>query len=106
MDAGSDTAPAAAPDVAHAIHLWWQPPDWRFGGWYINLQEPIRPTPLGFDFMYHLLDVVIDPDLSWRWKDEEELEKAVGLSLMTRREVDGSAPRASVSSLSPPFCER
>ncbi|MBA2556665.1 MAG: DUF402 domain-containing protein [Chloroflexi bacterium] len=42
--------------MAHAIHLWWQPPDWRFGGWYINLQEPIRPTPLGFDFMDHLLD--------------------------------------------------
>ncbi len=21
------------PEVAHAIHLWWRPPDWRFGGW-------------------------------------------------------------------------
>lgn len=25
------------PGVAHSIHLWWPPPDWRFGGWYINL---------------------------------------------------------------------
>lgn len=61
------------PGVAHAIHLWWFPPDWRFGGWYINLQEPIRPTRLGFDSMDHILDVVIEPDLSWRWKDEDEL---------------------------------
>lgn len=77
------------PGVAHAIHLWWLSPDWRFGGWYINLQEPIRPTPLGFDFMDHVLDVVIDPDLSWRWKDEEELEEAVRLGLLTRQAADG-----------------
>jgi hypothetical protein len=76
------------PGVAHSIHLWWLPPDWRFGGWYINLQEPIRPSPLGFDFMDHVLDVVIDPDLSWRWKDEEELAEAVGLGLVTPQEAD------------------
>src|SRR5688500_16321414 len=41
------------PHVAHAIHLWWRAPDWRFGGWYVNLQEPIRPTPVGYDTMDH-----------------------------------------------------
>lgn len=73
-----------APGVSHAIHLWWLPPHWRFGGWYVNLQEPIRPTRLGFDYMDQMLDVVIDADLSWRWKDEEELEEAVVLGLVTR----------------------
>ena len=84
------------PGAAHAIHLWWLPPDWRFGGWYINLQEPIRPTPLGFDFMDHMLDVVIDPDLSWRWKDEDELVQAVALGLLTPSEaaaIRGEAER-------------
>jgi hypothetical protein len=76
------------PGAAHAIHLWWLPPDWRFGGWYVNLQEPIRRTSLGFDYMDRMLDIVIEPDLSWRWKDEDELEAAVNDGLVTRAWAD------------------
>jgi hypothetical protein len=98
------------PGVAHAIHLWWLPPDWRFGGWYINLQEPIRPTRLGFDFMDHLLDVVIEPDLSWRWKDEEELAEAVRLGLLTPQGADairaeGERVIAQLEARQSPFCD-
>ena len=33
---------------------------------------------IGFDYMDHVLDVVVDPDRSaWRWKDEDELKEAV-----------------------------
>jgi len=42
-------------------------------GWYVNLQEPLRRTPLGFETMDLVLDVVIDLDGAWRWKDEDEL---------------------------------
>ena len=76
------------PGAAHAIHLWWLPPDWRFGGWYVNLQEPIRRTSLGFDYMDQMLDIVIEPDLSWRWKDADELEAAVNDGLVTRAWAD------------------
>lgn len=39
--------------------------------WYINLQEPIRRTRIGFDTMDHMLDVVIQPDMTeWKWKDD------------------------------------
>jgi hypothetical protein len=98
------------PGVAHSIHLWWLPPDWRFGGWYINLQEPIRPTALGFDSMDHVLDVVIDPDLSWRWKDEKELATAVDLGLMTlehARDIRGEGERVigQLEARQPPFCD-
>ena len=45
--------------------------------WYINLQDPIRRTEIGFDTMDHMLDVVISPDMdSWEWKDEDELAAA------------------------------
>jgi predicted RNA-binding protein associated with RNAse of E/G family len=41
--------------------------------WYVNLQEPIRRTPIGFDTMDNMLDVVISPDMStWHWKDDDE----------------------------------
>ena len=98
------------PGVAHAIHLWWLPPDWRFGGWYINLQEPIRPTRLGFDSMDHVLDVVIDPDLSWRWKDEEELDEAVEMGIVRvddAREIRAEGERVirRLESRSAPFCD-
>ena len=41
-------------------------------GWYVNLQQPLRRTPLGFEAMDMMLDVVVEPDLTWRWKDEDE----------------------------------
>lgn len=98
------------PDVGYSVHLWWLPPDWRFGGWYINLQEPIRPTRFGYDSMDQLLDVVIEPDLSWRWKDEDELREAVELGIMSgeraeavRREAERAIAR--LEARRPPFCD-
>lgn len=45
--------------------------------WYVNLQEPIRRTPIGFDTMDNMLDVVISSDMStWRWKDDDEFAEA------------------------------
>ncbi len=98
------------PGAAHAIHLWWLPPDWRFGGWYVNLQEPIRRTLLGYDFMDHVLDIVIDPDRSWRWKDEDELAAAVRLAVITDREAhairaEGERVIASLEAHLSPFCD-
>lgn len=98
------------PDVSHAIHLWWTPPDWRFGGWYVNLQDPIRPTPLGFDYMDHMLDIVIEPDLSWRWKDEDEFAEALEIGLMSRRQADairaeGERVVERLEARRSPFCD-
>lgn len=45
--------------------------------WYVNLQEPIRRTPIGFDTMDNMLDVVISTDMSaWSWKDDDEFAEA------------------------------
>ncbi len=44
----------------------------RLAMWYVNLQDPLRRTPLGFDYLDQELDIIISPDLSdYRWKDEE-----------------------------------
>lgn len=98
------------PDLAHAIHLWWLAPDWRFGGWYINLQEPIRPTALGYDTMDRILDVVIEPDLSWRWKDEDELDEAIQTGLVTPLQAEsiraeGLRVIRRLEARKPPFCD-
>ncbi len=43
------------PGAAHAATALWAGSG-AFTGWHINLQEPLRRTPLGFDTMDHLLD--------------------------------------------------
>lgn len=55
-----------------------------FHGYYINLEEPFRRTPLGFDTNDHTLDIVVAPDLTWRWKDEEEFEERLRTGIYSR----------------------
>ena len=48
---------------------------------------PFRRSPLGFDTLDNVLDIVIAPDGTWRWKDEEELDGWVARGRFTRDEV-------------------
>lgn len=41
----------------------------------------LRRTPLGFRAMDLLLDVVVEPDLRWRWKDEEQFRRIIELGI-------------------------
>src|SRR5262245_31896084 len=51
-------------------------PDGRFDGWYANLEVPAqrwRDGDLcGLDTVDWDLDVLAEPDRTWRWKDEQE----------------------------------
>lgn len=66
------------PGAAHTLHLFWDDASLAFLGWYVNLEAPWRRTPIGFDTLEQLLDVVLEPDLSsWKLKDDDELQWAV-----------------------------
>ena len=75
---------------ARAGHSFWAIWDeqWKFQQWYVNLQEPLRRTPFGFDTADNVLDLVIERDLTWRWKDEHELEEAVRVGRFTSEEAE------------------
>jgi hypothetical protein len=60
----------------HAVWISWSEPGVQLG-WYVNLQFPWRRTSIGIETMDLMLDIVVDPDLSWRLKDEEEFEEVV-----------------------------
>lgn len=53
---------------------------------YVNFQRPLRRTPIGIDTFDLLLDLVIEPDGSCRWKDEGEYEQGRRLGIVTDAE--------------------
>jgi Protein of unknown function (DUF402) len=61
----------AWPDIPYSVLLW--AAEDRRCVWYVNLEDPLERTPIGFDTVDHALDVLIELDRSsWRWKDEEK----------------------------------
>lgn len=64
----------------YSLNLFWNA-DWEFLEWYVQLQDPLRRSHAGFDTVDHLIDVVVEPDGSWAWKDEDELAQGVELGL-------------------------
>src|SRR5690606_31639281 len=45
--------------------------------------EPLRRTTVGIDTQDHTLDIVVNPDLTWRWRDEAELVSHVAHGFYT-----------------------
>lgn len=64
------------PEEWHAVWVSWLPTGDHLG-WYINLQRPFTRTAIGFESMDLMLDVVVYPDGTWRWKDADEFEQIV-----------------------------
>jgi hypothetical protein len=73
--------------IGHSLELLWHADGDAFAGWYVNLQEPLRRSPLGFDTDDLALDIRVDPDGNWRWKDEDELEALVAAGRFTGAEA-------------------
>lgn len=65
------------PGAAHALLGFREEHREALACWYINLQEPLRRAPLGFDTLDQILDIVVSPDRrSWSWKDDEDFAEA------------------------------
>ena len=84
---GSHALRLLRPGAAHCLYLFWAEADWAFQGWYVNLQTPYARSPLGFDTRDHALDIVVDADGRWRWKDEDDLEFATRVGAFTAAEA-------------------
>ena len=64
------------PDQHRATCVIWSR-DREFSGWYVNMQSRLTRTPLGFDLRDHQLDILVEPNREWRWKDKDELDICV-----------------------------
>jgi predicted RNA-binding protein associated with RNAse of E/G family len=73
------------PGASHSVLLFWdgRGPERRFLRYFVNLEDPFRRTPAGFDTRDHTLDIVVTPELECAWRDEDEFESHVELGLYT-----------------------
>ena len=65
------------PGEAHSVWVFWHGEGRSFHGWYLNLQEPFRRTPFGYDTQDHELDIWIPRDGPWALKDDALLDERV-----------------------------
>ncbi|MFI5931302.1 DUF402 domain-containing protein [Actinoplanes sp. NPDC051494] len=70
------------PGADHSV--WWFFTDTgAFKGWYVNLEERALRwddgAVAGVDVIDQDLDVEVDPDLTWRWKDEDEFAERLAI---------------------------
>lgn len=105
-----DTLFLLHPGAAHAVHVMWQGPAREFAGCYVNLQEAARRTALGFDFMDQELDILVTPDLSWRWKDEDHFQRAqadgrYSVAQAQAIRAEGELVIARIEARASPFCD-
>jgi hypothetical protein len=59
--------------------------------WYVNFERPPAWHASGWDTMDLAIDLVVEPDGTWRWKDEDEYEHCRRLGIV------GDAEHAAVS---------
>ncbi|WP_169792252.1 DUF402 domain-containing protein [Pseudohongiella spirulinae] len=66
------------PQRMHSVWLFWDN-DYkrRLNRFFINVEEPFRRSEIGFDTQDLTLDLIVQPDLTWSWRDEDEMQNHV-----------------------------
>lgn len=97
------------PEDWHAVWVSWLPGGEPLG-WYVNFQRPYRRTAMGIEAMDLMLDVVVELDGSWRWKDRLEFETIARHGLLEPETVnrvyaEADTVVARIEAAEPPFCD-
>lgn len=107
----ADTLRLMFPGAHHSVWLTWERSggDRFFRGYYVNMEEPFRRTAIGFDTNDHMLDILVAPDLTWRWKDEEVVADFLARGLYSEEfaaaiRAEGERVVAAIEARDSPFC--
>lgn len=77
---GADTMIWMPPGSLYSVLWCWA--DGAFNGWFVRLEEPyVRWADrgcAGVDTADQALDLIVRPDKSWQWKDEDEFQARTG----------------------------
>jgi hypothetical protein len=65
------------PEKYYSCWLFWDQASDQFSCYYINFQLPYRRSHCGFDTLDLDLDIVVDPQYNWKWKDIDEYQEGI-----------------------------
>jgi protein associated with RNAse G/E len=77
------------PEKYYSTVLFWNHQSDQFRCYYINFQLPFKRNEFAVDTLDLDLDIVIDPDLSYEWKDTDDYQKAIEYGLLTTEMING-----------------
>jgi hypothetical protein len=97
--------------TSHCVSLLFHGGGGPFICWYVDLQEPVRRVPGGIVTCDQALDIVIGPDLQWRWKDEDHIARMVEFGWISEGRAralykEGEAVIEAAKRRDPPFDDR
>ena len=75
------------PGERYSIWAMYRSEDGGFARWYVNIEAPFSRTRSGFETTDHELDIVIESDRTWAWKDEDHLANMVAAGTFTTDEA-------------------
>ncbi len=92
----------------HSVHVAWQRGSLMC--WYVNFEDPWERSRVGYDTRDLFLDIWVEPDRSWRFLDEDELEAAeqegaVGADEAARVRAEGARVAERIEHWQSPFDE-
>lgn len=65
------------------VNLGWDPADGRFMGWYVNFERPVVASAHGVQGKDLVLDLYVNADRTWAWKDRDAFETAITRGVLT-----------------------
>ncbi len=77
------------PEKYYSIMHFWNHANGEFLGYYINFQLPFKRSHCGIDTLDLDLDIDIQPNLTFRWKDEDDYQKAIDHGIIFPEWVQG-----------------
>jgi hypothetical protein len=72
--------------AAHSLWHFWDE-NWNFVCWYVQLHTPMTEVDGAFEMTDQALDILVDPDGTWRWKDEDDFAETQALGVWTPEEA-------------------
>lgn len=81
------------PKKYYATIYFWQDDSNEFLCYYINFQSPFQRSHSGFDTLDLELDIIINPDYSWKIKDLDDYQKGIENGTILREwihEIEGA----------------
>lgn len=79
------------PDRYYSVYLIWKNATDRFVCYYVNFQLPIVRSRCGFDTYDLELDIVVEPNGQWHFKDETDFGEGIRTGVIRREWADAIA---------------